>query len=236
MNIVIFDIDGTLVRSKAADGECYAQAWKEVLGVEDVSANTEDFKHSTDSGIAREIFLGSLKREGTAEETARLTERFVALMRERAERSPEEFDEVPGARAALARLLADEGWAVAIATGCWRESALFKLSEAGIGIGEIPLATSDGLAEREAIIASAIEKAKELHDRDGFGKVVYVGDGAWDCRAAASLGLAFVGVQDTREATVLRDAGAETVIRDYSDLDVFLAALEEARAPAASES
>jgi phosphoglycolate phosphatase-like HAD superfamily hydrolase len=232
MNLAVFDIDGTLVRSKAADGECYAEAWRIELGVEDVSPNTEDFRHSTDSGIAREIFLDRLGREGAEEETARLTHRFVELMRARARRSPAEFDEVPGAGAALARLLGDEGWAVAIATGCWRESALFKLSEAGFDLGDIPLATSDGLAEREAVVTLAVEKAKELHGRDGFGKVVYIGDGAWDCRAAASLGLPFVGVQDTRDAAPLREAGAATVIRDYTDLDVFLAALEEARVPA----
>ncbi len=234
MNLAVFDIDGTLTRSKAADGECYAEAWKEEFSVENVSVHTEDFIHSTDSGVASEIFLERLGRDGTEEEIARLIKCFVGLMRERAERSPEDFELVPGAGAALARLRDDGNWALAIATGCWRRSADFKIRAAGLDVEGIPLATSDGLLQREDILSSAIRKARELREaecRDGFERTVYIGDGVWDCRAAALLKLAFLGVHDTRDPAPLRAAGARVVIRDYSDLDVFLEGLEAAGVP-----
>lgn len=235
MNLAVFDIDGTLTRSKAADGECYAEAWKEEFGLEDVSVHTEDFTHSTDSGVASEIFLGRLGREGTEEEIARLIRCFVGLMRERAKRSPEDFELVPGAGAALARLRDDGNWALAIATGCWRLSADFKIRTAGLDVEGIPLATSDELLQREDILSSAIRKAKELHGirgaDGGFEKTIYIGDGVWDCRAAARTKIAFLGVHDTRDPAPLREAGAKVIIRDYSDLDVFLKGLEAAGVP-----
>ncbi len=235
MNLAVFDIDGTLTRSKAADGECYADAWKDEFGVENVSVHTEDFIHSTDSGVASEIFLERLGREGTEDEVARLIARFVGLMRERAGRSPEDFELVPGAGAALARLRDDGNWALAIATGCWRRSADFKIRAAGLDVEGIPLATSDELLQREDIVSSAIREAKVLHGikgaDGGFGKTVYVGDGVWDCRAAARMKIAFLGVHDTRDPAPLREAGARVIIRDYSDLDVFLKGLEAAGVP-----
>ena len=236
LDLVIFDIDGTLVRSKAADGECYAEAWREEFGVEGVSAETGDFRHSTDSGIAREIFLDRLGREATDGDIARLRTRFTSLLRERAEQNPEEFLEVPGAREALRRLRDHGDWAVAVATGSWRASATLKLRRAGIDVEGVPLVTSDDILMREDILKRTIERARKLHGREGFRRTVYVADGAWDVRAAARLDLAFLGVQDTRDAARLREAGAPAVIRDFSDFELFLEHLEGARVPAGGES
>jgi len=243
MKLAVFDIDGTLVRSKNADGECYALAWKEEFGVDDVSAETADFVASTDSGITLEVFRERLGLEPGAGEIARLKARFMALLRERVARDRQEFEEVPGAAEALARLRSRPEWMAAVATGCWRESAVLKLGEAGIDAGGLALATSDDAVAREEIVSHAVEQAKRESGCAGFEKIVYIGDGAWDVRAAAALGAAFVGVCDGGHA--YRQAGdpaaprakrgtpfgAAVVVRDYSDFELFMKALEDARVP-----
>jgi phosphoglycolate phosphatase-like HAD superfamily hydrolase len=60
-----------------------------------------------------------------------------------------------------------------------------------------------------------------------------VGDGVWDVRTAARLGLAFIGVANGARADALREAGAKHVIPNFDDAERFFACLEEAEAPVA---
>ena len=60
MNLVVFDIDGTLLRTSGVDDECYAQALRETLGIEGIS---------TDWG-AYDLSGGTLQADGYREELA----------------------------------------------------------------------------------------------------------------------------------------------------------------------
>ncbi len=50
MNLVIFDIDGTLTDTNAVDGECYAAAFEREFGR---PVDWRNLTHRTDSGIAQ---------------------------------------------------------------------------------------------------------------------------------------------------------------------------------------
>ena len=63
-------------------------------------------------------------------------------------------------------------------------------------------------------------------------RVVSLGDGVWDVRAAAELRLPFIGVGSGAGAERLRAAGAATVLEDLSDSDELFDALERAEVPA----
>ena len=54
MHVVSFDIDGTLVASVGFDAELYAEAVREVLGVE-IDTDWSRYENVTDSGILEEI-------------------------------------------------------------------------------------------------------------------------------------------------------------------------------------
>ena len=71
-------------------------------------------------------------------------------------------------------------------------------------------------------------------DRHGiaFDRLVYVGDGIWDVRAARRLGIGFVGIGEGDREIQLREEGAEIVLPDYEDRDAFVQAiLSQARGP-----
>jgi phosphoglycolate phosphatase-like HAD superfamily hydrolase len=118
--------------------------------------------------------------------------------------TPGTFCEVPGASILLERLRNLEEVRVAIATGCWRREAIFKLQASGLDVNGIPMATSDDDRNRQRIMKIATERALEFYGCPTFERVVYLGDGPWDLQASRTLGYRFIGigprVQDLKDS------------------------------------
>ena len=108
---------------------------------------------------------------------------------------------------------------VAIATGCWRETAHFKLNAAGFDLSKIPFACASDRSSRAEIIALAAERAGMP-----IGQSVYVGDGVWDLRATQELGIPFIGFG--RKIESLRRAGAAYTLDAWNEA-ALLKVLEE---------
>ncbi len=230
MRLAVFDIDGTLAHTVGLDDECYLEAFELEFGFRPGETDWSAYEHTTDSWIAAEILRRHWGREPAAEDVARHRRRFVALLEEARRRTPEGFREVPGAGALLEAIGRHPGWAAALATGAWRDSARLKLAAAGIPWDGLALATNEDGAAREEIVAAAIERARSAVTAD-FEKIVSVGDGVWDARTARRLGLAFVGVGEGERARALEAAGARTVLADLSGPESVLAVLAAAVVP-----
>ena len=231
MQLVIFDVDGTLTRTNAVDHECFLAALRAELGLAVDDVDWAGFKHVTDHGVVHELCERALGRPPTDDEHARLVDGFMTRLAAAYERDAARFDPVPGSPSAFEHARASH--AVAIATGCWRRSACFKLDRARIEHSTTPAGLSEDGPARESILRAATERALALHRRARFDRIVSVGDATWDVRAARNLGLAFVGIARGARAEKLRAAGAETVLDDYADLAAFEAALAGARVPLA---
>jgi phosphoglycolate phosphatase-like HAD superfamily hydrolase len=219
--LAIFDLDGTLTATNEVDSSCFVEAIRAEFGFTP-NADWGSYEHCTDEGIVIEAATAHLDAAPSVQDLERLKRRFAHLLAEAAVATPHLFALIPGARELL-RHLSGTGWAVAIATGAWRVSAELKLAAAGLAEG-IPLFCSDGTPSREAILEAAMGPAPAA-------RVVAVGDGVWDVRAAARLGLPFVGVGEGPRATNLRAAGATVVIPDFRDLPAAVRCLELAGPP-----
>lgn len=233
MRLAIFDIDGTLTETNEVDSVCFVRAMADAHAVGGMNTNWGEYAHTTDSYITREVLRGHFGRAPVDAERAEFISRFVSLLEESRARDDSLFGEVAGASAALARLRVEPGWAVAIATGCWRGSALLKLSAAGLETGGVPAAFAEDGVSREEILLAALGRARERYGREGFERVVSLGDGLWDVSAARNLGFAFVGVGGGGRAAMLREAGASHVMEDFNDYERLLRCLDEAKVPAA---
>lgn len=187
IHAVIFDIDDTLLHSMADDDRLYRQAIRDELGEVRFRNSLAEYEHVSDTGILREV----LSDNGVGEPDryfVAIRERFLASLRQHVEQQGP-FREIDGARAVLDRLRGSVRHSVALATGCWRESAELKLRTAGFEVDELPLATADDSAERVGIMLHA------LGSLDGrFESVTYYGDGVWDQRACRQLGWEFRAV------------------------------------------
>lgn len=227
MHLVIFDIDGTLTNTEQIDEDCFVRALALEFGIFDINTNWVEYKHITDSGITQQIFIEKLGRFPSDEELIRVKRCFVSLLQEAFIDNQDLFSEIPGSRNVLAQLQLDSEWCVAIATGGWGESAKLKLQKANLQITEIPFASANDALSREDIVNTAIIKAKDVYQVEKFDRVVFVGDGLWDVKAAANLKIAFVGIGNHK----LISAGATQVIKDFQDLEVFRAMLKTANIP-----
>jgi beta-phosphoglucomutase-like phosphatase (HAD superfamily) len=217
MNLAIFDIDGTLTESVAVDEVCFVQAFRDVLGTGPLNTNWLDYPFQTDSGLAWEICRHHLGREPGGAEISRLQRRFAELLGAAVAGAGQAIPEVPGAAALLRRLGAHTRWHLALATGGWSVSARLKLASAGLPVDAFPWATADDALDRVNILRTAIRRAGDQYGPDAFEKVVYVGDGVWDLRAARALGIGFLGLAPADKTGRLLAEGASCVVTDFSD-------------------
>lgn len=233
--LVVLDVDGTLTRSIAINGQLYARALADVFGFRDPRTDWSGYRETTDPGVLRQLFRLRCRRDPTVDEQYAFRDRFHALIREALHRDSGAIAEVPGAGALLTRLAADdEGgarWRGAVASGAFEESALLKLEAAGLAsAARLPRATGDDARRRDAILRLAVRRARAAHGRR-FSRVVAVGDAPWDVRAARALGLAFVGIGTGEDADALLRAGAFHVLPDFADSAAVWHALATARRP-----
>ena len=216
--LVMFDVDGTLTRSIRADGVCYAQAMSEYLDME-IDTDWSAYRHSTDSGIAQELFARAGRPPPTTRDIERIRRRLLGLLADALRADPCECAPVSGAGSLIERLRTTPEVNVSIATGAWEDSARLKLRHAELPVSDLPFASGDDAAAREEIMTISLQRALQQAGVSAFDHVTYVGDQIWDVVAAQTLGFDFVGVAVGVGADSLRTAGAEVVVRDFTSAE-----------------
>ncbi len=183
---IILDIDGTLIDSMGVDPKLYFSSIERVLGPVCLR-DLNEYDNVTDSGILGQI-LEENGFSAVGEIIASVKTDFMEGLNSYIEEMGA-FPAIDGAVQFIERLRRSTDISIAIATGCWRESALLKLRNAGFNIEGIPLATSDDSPSRVEIMRLALQ----MTGRDA-GAVTYFGDAEWDQRACHDLGWNFVAV------------------------------------------
>src|SRR4030095_10286072 len=231
MTLAIFDVDGTLTETNAIDGICFVQAFADAHAIREINTNWIDYPYVTDSGIMFQIFHERLGRPPDDAELRSYKSCFRNLLETHRSKDSSLFAEVSGASCALTRLTQETDCAVALATCCWRLSAGLKLKAAGIQTEHLPAAFAEDGLSREAILQTAVSRARLLYEQNGFEKIVSVGDAQWDVQAARALGIPFVGIGNGDRERRLRRAGATHVLEGYSDYGQLIGCLKEAEVP-----
>ena len=222
MHLLMFDIDGTLVDSTGFDSQLYADAVREVLGIE-LDGRWGRYEHVTDSGILAQVLRELGADRDVAELEGRVRRRFIRLVEDYVARVGSDVREIAGARRLVERLLTLPGVRVAVATGGWRETAALKLRAIGLSPERLSLATSSDAMARTEIMRIAARRALP----DGtFRRATYFGDGPWDRHASTELGYEFVAIGRGVEHSVRYD--------DFRDMDAILVRLELMQSPGVS--
>ena len=172
MNLVMLDIDGTLTQSYEYDQEIFGLAIAEVLGCPPINADLNGYVDKTSTGVTREAIRRVTGRSPKVEQIEEVKRNVLWRLEKMYQESPEIFGEVPGARRFLERLQSLDVAGIAIATGCWRSEALFKLRASGLSVAGIPMATSDDDKNRTRIMQIAAERARGFYACPGFERVV----------------------------------------------------------------
>jgi phosphoglycolate phosphatase-like HAD superfamily hydrolase len=228
LNLVVFDIDGTLTDTKKSDLDWYLRALKDECDVDATESTVVEDDLVTDSGFAQALFRKARGANLPGPDLERLKTRFMSYLEEAIGSDPGLIREIGGAARLLELLKFNPLWKAAIATGCWERSAVYKLQHSGLYHAGLPMATCDDASRRSLIVTLAIGRALLAYRVTAFDRVVLVGDRPWDVRVAAMLNFPFIGINSDGE---LASAGASTVVPDYREADAFITLLESARVP-----
>jgi phosphoglycolate phosphatase-like HAD superfamily hydrolase len=217
MKYVIFDIDGTLTNTTEIDDLCYTEAIAATFNFSDFNTNYGHYENTTDSGILNQLSLERRNRPCTVTEIEDFIDCFCNLLEKAYEKKADHFREIPKAGKIINALSRNEDLRVGLATGGWKQSALFKLQCAGINIEGCSAASfaQDAFARRD-IIGHTIAKMNKRHNASPeLSDIIYVGDGNWDYQATQQLGIKFIGI-DNRKLAHIDDI---IKISDYDDLE-----------------
>ena len=223
----MFDLDGTLVDSNAIDSQCYLQALVDVFGfdLDKIDRNWGNYPHITDAGILQTLCQAELGRDPTLVELCAYQQRFLGLLKVAVSQQP--LQSIVGARAILDRLNRDADYAIAIATGAWKQTAQFKLQQVRLDAIAIPMACSDDARARADIMQCAYERALIFYRRSQFQTVTYIGDGVWDGIASKQLNYHFIGIGTGDRIADLFATGAKFVFPNYQNLAAIMLAIVE---------
>ena len=200
--ILIFDLDGTLIKSNRFDDQCFQQAVKEVLGHSNFNTDWKTYQNVTDTGLLNEM-LTKMGIQDIEPITIQVRNIFGIKIREYLDNGGI-CNEVPGAIETISKLQSS-GYKIGIATGGWAHTAKMKLKH--VGFSEIGIISScDDAVDRPGIMLHCYKRLGGTTE-----PAIYFGDASWDIEATDSLGWQFIGIGD------FFSDKCDDWIRDYND-------------------
>ncbi len=226
MTLILFDIDGTLTATNFVDAKCYASAFAKVFGFPLPSTDWEVYTHCTDCAIIHEAVEKHRGTPATQSEIDAFERHFVADLEVECAANPGGFVEIPGAKRILEAIAARDGLCAALATGGMRGSACYKMARIGVDAMAMPAGFANDALTREGIARCAIARAN-----GNAIDIVYVGDGPWDARTCAAMGMRFIGITGDAPSERIEAHGVSVCLNDFLDQDAFFNAVRDATVP-----
>ncbi|MCP3960021.1 MAG: HAD hydrolase-like protein [bacterium] len=233
-HLILFDVDGTLLRCGRQVGAMFVDALTEVFG--DCSAFTDQdrlkgysFAGKTDPRIVVDLIRATGRRDEEILPHLAAVEKIYVENLERG-LDPGRVRLLPGVRELLERLSAREDVLVGLLTGNWRRGARIKLScfdlERYFAFG----AFGDDAIDRCDLGPVALQRAAVLSGRPfALDRSLIVGDTVLDVECARSAGIRSMAVATGfTEAEPLEAAGADWV---FADLERAAGQIERFTAP-----
>jgi phosphoglycolate phosphatase-like HAD superfamily hydrolase len=216
-HLVLFDIDGTLVRGGPAKG-AFELAMRVVFGTAGL-IDGYDFSGKTDPQIARELLRGAgWKDEEIDTGLDDLWEEYLGELEKRLPDHP--MTVLPGVEELLEHLVDRGDVALGLLTGNIIRGARLKLDSVGL-MEYFPVGGFGSDAEaREELPPVAMRRASRNWGKDFTASaVVVVGDTPLDIACGRHWGTKTVGVATGRfDPETLEQAGAHAVLTDMGDL------------------
>lgn len=224
MIAILFDIDGTLIQTGGAGRIAFAETFRELFGVDELSGRTA-FAGRSDRAIAEELMLIH-GLNPTPQNWRRFIDGFVPRLREALPKCTGNV--LPGVVELLDSLAAVDRVLIGLLTGNVAAGAHAKLSHFDLydrflfgGFGDV-YTTRDEIAG--AALAAARDYAANVINKPlSEGEVIVIGDTPADIQCARAIGAWAVAVA-TGGATYqdLASAGPDLLLENLSDVEQLL--------------
>lgn len=224
MRIVLFDIDGTILRSGGVGRIAMERALTEIFG----TPGHADYRY--DGKTDRQIVRESMRHEGKTDEqidnamTALLAS-YVRELHSELGSGKRQVHIYPGVVELMDELEKRDDVVLGLLTGNIVEGAKAKLGAAGIDFSRFHVnAFGSDHEDRPQLPAIAQERAREKLGADVPGnRVVVIGDTPADIRCGEAIGARAIGVATGRYTVdELNEHGAYAVFETLADTDAVM--------------
>lgn len=216
--LLLFDLDGTLVRGSKASRFAFGAALSATTGcLSDLTWLNMSGK--TDGLILREI-MDHLGPAAATLDVPQFWQTYLGFLGEGLAREPGSL--CPGVGPLLDRLVARPDVHLALGTGNLEAGARLKLAPHGLNPYFATGGFGSDAVDRAEVIAAGIAKARALYGLD-FDRIAVVGDTPRDVACAAANGAHSIGVATGRFSVAeLSAAGATAAMADLSRAEEFV--------------
>jgi phosphoglycolate phosphatase len=223
--LLLFDIDGTLLSPGPRARAAFASALEDVFGAPP-AVDTYAFEGKLDPVIVAELMTAAgIERDVVRRDLSRALSLYLDRLEDVFASEGPRLK--PGVEPLLDAVAAASHAVPALLTGNVERGARIKLSAAGLW-GHFRFGVFGDEAERrEELAAVALARVRETTGRAFTGaECVVVGDSRQDVACGKAIGARVVAVATGKTpAGPLRDAGADVVLPDFSDLAAALEAI-----------
>ena len=225
MKIVLFDIDGTLIKAGGAGVRALNKAIYEMCGVPDVCSKLS-WQGVTDKANFDAAFKRARGRKATAVEAREIKSRYIKCL-------PAEiivsirgtnYAKIKGVEKLLTKLSKNKGLLIGLGTGNLKEGAILKLDPSGL----LEYFSFGGYGcdshHRCDVLRKAVERAEKMaKTKIKPGEVYVIGDTHLDVLAAKEAGYhpgaVLDGFGDARE---IQKSGPEILTKNFANMKPWL--------------
>jgi phosphoglycolate phosphatase-like HAD superfamily hydrolase len=226
--LVLFDIDGTLLRSRGAGRRALLAALADLVP-DGERARAVRFDGKTDPQIVLELLeVAGVDDPAEPARMDQILRRYLECLARELATPGHRTDVMPGVAALLDRLEASEGSVLGLLTGNVVEGARLKLRSAALAPERFRVgAFGSDHADRRRLPGIAAERATPWFGRPAHGReVVIVGDTPADMTCGASIGARAIGVATgSYSEAELQAAGAAVAFRDLTSVSAVWEAI-----------
>ena len=190
-DVLLFDVDKTLIKTKVGHTETFFKAFKEIYGV-DANIDLIEYQGKTD----KQIIIDVLKLKGLSEEKIRqrIDECMAYMVKSFREMDSRiSLEKLEGVEELL-NSLEKKGYLIGVVTGNIEEIGIKKLEKVGLdkyfkfgGFGNYD-------ENRTKVLKIALKKAKKILGPKKEYNVFYFGDTPCDIKAGLEAGITTIGV------------------------------------------
>jgi len=218
--LLLFDIDGTLLRSRGQGLRAMHAAFQEVFALPPRAARIQPHG-KTDPMLFEEMALAyGLAGSALNGSLARLQARYVSLLQEQLAREAD-IEIKPGVPQLLQALGAQAGVDLALVTGNMEPVAWAKLQAVDLARHFDAGAFGSDARERSTLVALAIERMGRIrHTRYAPPRIWVIGDTPADVASGRAHGTHTLAVATgIHDRETLRATGADVVLDDFEDVE-----------------
>lgn len=225
MKVVLFDIDGTLVKAGGAGARALDHAVQEMTGHPEACRQVQ-LQGATDKSNFENAFRVGAGRKPTKKELDLLTRKYVARLpfEVKASVKARKYSTVKGVEKFIKKLAARPEVMLGLGTGNLKDGAFIKLEPSGLMKHFAFGGYGCDSHHRAKVLRKAVERASKLAGRPvKDGEVFVIGDTHRDVEAAKEAGYhSGVVLDGFGDEKLIMRSSPELVTRDFADLKSWL--------------